>query len=75
MVMPLKNNNRGVIMITKDPGKKHFYFSMIKSGFRIAGCVSFLVIFFWWIQWTLLAFGVFVMAFLVAEVIGIIEEF
>jgi hypothetical protein len=53
-------------MITKDPGKKHFYFSMMKSGFRIAGCVGFIAG---------LSVGVFVMAFLVAEVIGIIEEF
>jgi len=53
-------------MVNKDPGKKHFYFSMFKSGLRIAGCVGFMAG---------LSFGVFVMAFLIAEVIGIIEEF
>lgn len=53
-------------MVNKDPGKKHFYFSMFKSGLRIAGCVGFMAG---------MSFGVFVMAFLIAEVIGIIEEF
>jgi hypothetical protein len=53
-------------MINKDPGKKHFYFRMLKSGMRIAGCVGFMAG---------MSFGVFVMAFLVAEVVGIVEEF
>ena len=53
-------------MVNKDPGKKHFYFSMFKSGLRIAGCIGFMAG---------LSFGIFVMAFLIAEVIGIIEEF
>ena len=26
-------------MINKDPGKQHFYFSMMKSGMRIGGCI------------------------------------
>jgi len=54
-------------MINKDPGKKHFYFSMLKSGMRIAGCVGVLL--------NLVPVSVFVLAFLVAEVVGIIEEF
>ena len=54
-------------MINKDPGKKHFVFSMMKSGMRIAGCVGVLL--------NLVPVSVFVLAFLVAEVVGIIEEF
>ena len=56
-------------MINKDPGKKHFVFSMMKSGMRIGGCVLALTMpvdFGLWL---------FVWAFLIAEVIGIIEEF
>jgi hypothetical protein len=52
-------------MINKDPGKQHFQLSMLKSAFRIAGCVGFMAG---------MSFAVFVLAFLVAEVIGIIEE-
>ena len=49
----------------KDPGKKHFYISMIKSGVRILGCVA-----------ALAGFGItwLALAFLVAEVLGIVEE-
>ena len=53
-------------MLNKDPGKKHFYFSMAKSGIRIAGCLALLG------MWDLMLFG---LAFLIAEVIGIAEEF
>jgi|TARA_R110000803_G_scaffold41704_3_gene89565 hypothetical protein len=56
-------------MINKDPGKKHFLYSMVKSGFRIAGCILALTLpanFGMWL---------FVWAFLIAEGIGIAEEF
>ena len=26
-------------MIAKDPGKMHYYISLVKSGIRIAGCI------------------------------------
>ena len=49
----------------KDPGVKHFYISLIKSGLRIAGCIAVLlganII---WLPGT----------FLVAELLGIAEE-
>ena len=53
-------------MINKDPGNKHFYYSMVKSGFRIAGCVGVLL--------QVVPVSVFIGAFLVAEIIGIAEE-
>tara|TARA_R110000751_G_scaffold131337_1_gene233671 strand:+ start:322 stop:492 length:171 start_codon:yes stop_codon:yes gene_type:complete len=56
-------------MINKDPGNKHFYYSMVKSGFRVAGCILALTLpvdFGLWL---------FVWAFLIAEGIGIAEEF
>jgi hypothetical protein len=27
-------------MATKDPGKKHFYLSLVKSAVRLAGCLA-----------------------------------
>jgi hypothetical protein len=48
-----------------DPSKKHFYISLAKSGLRIGGCVALL-------GWR--DIGVFALAFLVAEVLGIAEE-
>ena len=52
-------------MIAKDPGKMHYYISLVKSGVRIAGCV--VAILFQSI--TILA-----ISFLVAEILGILEE-
>ena len=49
----------------KDPSKKHFYISLIKSATRIAGCV--VALFTGSIVW--LASGL-----LVAELLGIAEE-
>lgn len=51
-------------MINKDPGKKHFYVSMVKSVIRINAAVA-------------LIFTNFLLAgllFAIAEVLGIIEE-
>ena len=49
----------------RDPGKGHFYVSLIKSGLRLAGCVAVLL-------------GASIMwlpaMFLAAEVLGIAEE-
>jgi hypothetical protein len=49
----------------KDPGKKHFYISMLKSGVRIAGCVA--VLTGAGVMWLAIAF-------LGAELLGIAEE-
>jgi len=53
------------IPASKDPGQKHFYISLVKSGVRILGCVVALFTgsFIW------LASG-----FLLAEILGIAEE-
>lgn len=48
----------------KDMRDTHFRISMIKSGFRIGGCILGLT----------MGIEIFIMAFLVAEVLGIIEE-
>jgi hypothetical protein len=48
-----------------DVSKKHFYISMLKSAFRIGGCLALL-------GWqSIVWFGI---GFLVAEVLGILEE-
>ena len=52
-------------MIAKDPGKMHYYISLVKSGIRVAGCVVAVVL----QSITLLA-----ISFLIAEVLGILEE-
>ena len=56
---------RVFIPAAKDPGLKHFYISLIKSGLRITGCVAVL-------------FGASIMwlpgLFLAAEILGIVEE-
>lgn len=49
----------------KDPSKKHFYISLVKSAIRIAGCVAALAT----SSWGWLATGL-----LVAEILGIAEE-
>ncbi len=49
----------------KDPSKKHFYISLVKSVTRIAGCVVALATG----SWGWLATGL-----LVAELLGIAEE-
>ena len=49
----------------KDNRDSHFRISMIKSGFRIGGCILGII----WFDFIL-----FMLAFLVAEVLGVIEE-
>ena len=49
----------------KDPGKKHFYISLVKSALRIIGCAA--VLTGAGIMWL-------AVAFLVAELLGIAEE-
>ena len=52
-------------MISKDPGKKHFYYSMVKSGLRFLACGC-------------LYFGSYsdaALLFFAAEVLGVAEEF
>ena len=49
----------------KDNRDSHFRVSMWKSGFRIGGCVLAL---------TLGSIQLFILAFLVAEILGVIEE-
>ncbi len=56
---------RVFIPASKDPGQKHFYISLIKSGIRILGCV--VALFTGSILW--LAGG-----FLLGEILGIAEE-
>lgn len=48
-----------------DVSKKHFYISLVKSAVRIAGCIA-----------VLMGSGIFwlALAFLAAEVLGIVEE-
>jgi len=48
-----------------DVSKKHFYISLVKSGLRIAGCAVLLI-------WN--SIGLFALAFLLAEFLGIAEE-
>ena len=52
-------------MIAKDPGKIHYYISLVNSGIRIAGCI--VAVLFHSI--TILAISL-----LVAEILGILEE-
>lgn len=49
----------------KDPSKKHFYISIIKSVFRIYGCIAMLL-------WQ--STCQFAIMFLIAEILGIVEE-
>ena len=49
----------------KDPSKKHFRLSMVKSGLRLAGCG---------IAFATNAIGWFVLLFAIAEIVGIWEE-
>ena len=51
-------------MINKDPGKRHFYISMVKSVVRIAGGVALFAA-----QWQIAG-----VLFIVAEILGIAEE-
>ena len=56
---------RVFVPVAKDPGRKHFYISLIKSGLRIAGCIAVLL-------------GASIMwlpgLFLAAELLGILDE-
>ena len=54
--------------VGKDPGRRHFYMSMIKSALRIGAC-AFAAIFATDIAMAVLAWGL-----LGAEVVGILEE-
>ena len=53
---------------TKDPGKKHFYLSLIKSAVRIGAC-AFCAVYTFDLGLAVLAWGL-----LAAELIGIAEE-
>ena len=55
---------RIIKMINKDPGKRHFYISIIKSVVRIAGGVALFAA-----QWQIAG-----VLFIVAEILGIAEE-
>jgi len=55
----------------KDPGQGHFVVSLVKSFFRIIGCVIFIILGFS-INEMLLAYGAGM--FFAAEVLGIAEE-
>ena len=55
----------------KDPGEAHLYLSLIKSGFRILGCLLLIVLGFIADE-PLLSYGAGM--FFVAEVLGIAEE-
>jgi hypothetical protein len=55
---------KGIKMVNKDPGKRHFYISMVKSGVRIIAGAA-------------LVLGLFVTAgllLIIAEVLGVAEE-
>ena len=54
-------------MLNKDPGKMHFYVSIIKSGLRIVGCGAVLAGVSMPLVWL-------AGSFLAAEVLGIVEE-
>lgn len=58
-----------ISIAAKDPGKGHFYVSLVKSVLRIAGCIGA-------INMASPSEGilVFAIAFLVAEILGIGEE-
>jgi hypothetical protein len=49
----------------KDPSKKHFRISLIKSGIRMCGCIALI---------GYSSTNLFAVAFLVAEVLGVVEE-
>jgi len=49
----------------KDPSKTHFYVSLIKSGIRMYGCIALL---------SCQGINQFALAFLIAEVLGVVEE-
>lgn len=49
----------------KDPSKKHFRLSMVKSGLRLLGCA---------VAFATNAIGWFVILFAIAELVGIWEE-
>lgn len=51
--------------LARDPGRRHFVVSILKSGVRILGCV---------LGVTLQSISIMAIFFLVAEVLGIIEE-
>lgn len=53
---------------TKDPGKRHFYLSLVKSTLRIGAC-AFACYYSWDVSMQVLAGGL-----LIAEIIGIAEE-
>ncbi len=55
----------------KDPGAAHLYFSLLKGGFRILGCVLLIILGFVASE-PLLSYGAGM--FFVAEVLGIAEE-
>ncbi len=63
---------RAVEAVTgKDPGEAHLHFSLLKSGFRILGCILFIILGFIANE-PLLSYGAGM--FFIAEVLGIAEE-
>jgi len=59
------------IATDKDPGEKHFIYRLVKSAFRILGCVLFIILGFVTNE-MLLCYGAGM--FFAAEVLGIAEE-
>jgi len=51
--------------IGKDPGNMHYYISLVKSAIRIGGCL--------W-AWASMSIVVLAVSFLIAELLGILEE-
>lgn len=51
--------------IGKDPGNMHYKISMVKSAIRIGGCI--------W-AWASMSIVVLAISFLIAELLGILEE-
>ena len=66
--MCIRDRIFGEMMKNKDERDSHFIYSIWKSGFRVGGCAIAFVIMEPW------AWQVFLAAFFVAEILGIIEE-
>lgn len=63
--------DKGLQVAAKDPGKGHFYISLVKSAFRIIGAII-LIILGMATDQMMLAYGA--SMFFAAEVLGIAEE-
>lgn len=51
--------------VGKDPGNMHYKISMVKSAIRILGCIG---------AWVYLSVPILAISFLIAELLGILEE-